>query len=133
VSANSRAKLAAQQTKLMRALSAQSGLQGFDTHGIEATSQSLRQKRERTLAHASPIIPCALGASFSELFEQYTKAHALPSASAITDVSLFLDYLVDRDLLPKLLWKQYFVSRGWKRYRTWCAIWRLLRDKRIQS
>ncbi len=122
--ANSRARLAAQQTALMEALTAQTTLIGFDSERLQITATSLQQKRMRTLEHAHPCIASALGSRFTELFTEYSEVHPIPAPGQTTDVLQFMDYLAKCDLLPAHQWKGYFMNYGWKHLRNW---WHLLR------
>ncbi|MBI2810189.1 MAG: hypothetical protein HYX67_05095 [Candidatus Melainabacteria bacterium] len=122
--ANSRAKLAAQQTALMAALTTQKSIAGFDAERMQITALSLQQKRLRTVEHAHPCLASALGLSFTELFNEYSEVYPIPAASETTDALQFMDYLAKCDLLPDHLWRGYFLNLGWKHQRNW---WYLLR------
>lgn len=125
---SSRAKLAAQQTALMEALTMQTPLAGFDAERLQVTSTCLQQKRLRTLEHANPCIVSALGSSFTELFNEYSEIYPIPSITQTTDVLQFMDYLAKCDLLPHHYWRGYFFSYGWKFKCNW---WHLLRRFRL--
>ncbi|CAN5608121.1 hypothetical protein BH10CYA1_BH10CYA1_12170 [soil metagenome] len=122
--ANWRAKLAAQQTALLEALTQQTPLAGFDTERLQVTALSLRQKRLRTVEHAHPCLASSLGLTLTELFNEYAEVHTLPAAGEVTDSLQFMDYLAKCDLLPNHLWRGYFLSFGWKHQRNW---WHLMR------
>ncbi len=124
MSANSRTKMSAQQTALMQVLTLQGTIPGFDQARLAATSLSLIQKRERTVAHANPFIASALGSSYSDLFSEYAKSHVIPSGGPASDTKKFIEHLAEHDLLPDHLWQEYFCRNGWKRHQNWCVILR---------
>ena len=120
---DSRARLAAEQSALLNALTQQTPLTGFDPERLQITAISLQQKRMRTVEHAHPCIAAALGADFTELFNSYSKVNAIPAAGPSTDALQFTEYLAHSDLLPESMWRGYFRTSGWKNHRTW---WQLL-------
>jgi hypothetical protein len=122
--ASARAKLAAQQTALMQALTTHTPLTGFDADRLQVTATSLQQKRLRTLEHANPCIAAALGSSLTELFNEYCEVHPIPTPDQPADVLQFMDYLAKCDLLPENHWRGYFLNYGWKFQCNW---WHLLR------
>jgi len=128
--AASRAKLAAQQSALMEALTRQTPLTGFDPERLQATAISLQQKRLRTVEHAHPCIASQLGPAFTELFNAYSKGHPLPAAGPSTDAWQFIAYLAQSDVLPDHMWRRYLLTSGWQSYRTW---WQLLRRLRRRA
>ena len=127
---DSRAKLAAQQSALMQALTSQTSLAGFDAQRLEATAISLQQKRMRSVEHSHPCIASALGSDFAELFAVYAQFQPIPAAGPSTDALQFTEYLAQRDLLPNRMWRGYFLTKGWQNRRTW---WQLLRRFKVKA
>ena len=120
---DARAKLAAQQSALLKALTKQTPLPGFDPERLKTTAISLQQKRMRTVEHAHPCLATALGPDFTELFNAYSKVQPIPTAGPSIDALQFTEYLAQSDFLPDQLWRGYFLTSGWKNHRTW---WQLL-------
>jgi hypothetical protein len=112
MSANARAKLAAQQAKLMQCLTEDTSLAGFDADRLHVTAVSLLQKRIRTVERIHPCLVSTLGTSFSHLFIEYARTHQIPTNGPV-------DFLAKTEKLPQSMWKAYFFSTGWRNPRTW--------------
>ncbi len=77
--AEPRARLAARQAALMKALAGTGSVPaGFDTDRLRVAAASLASKRQRQAAHAWPALARALGERFVPLFGAYAVAAPLP-------------------------------------------------------
>ncbi len=83
--ADPRARLAARQAELVRALYGGSPAQGLDQHRVRLTSNALARKRARAVARAWPALPRELGAQYAERFVAYARVTPPPDAGAFAD------------------------------------------------
>jgi hypothetical protein len=102
LSAEERARLAAQQTALVSALLAGGEVPGgFDSQRVRAAAEALARKRERSAARAWPELARDLGERFHELFAIYAAAMPLPARGGpLADGRLFAGWLARREELP---------------------------------
>lgn len=119
MSADSRAKLAARQVELMKSLTDDTAMAGFDADRLHVAAMSLQQKRMRTVERSHPCLASALGTTFAELFNEYARKHQIPAQGPTTDARQFIDYMAKAGKLPESMWKSYFFSSGWRKPQTW--------------
>jgi hypothetical protein len=99
-----RNRLAAMQAELMRALAGQ-GLPpaGADARRLRAAADSLRRKRQRSVARAWPGLARTLGARFGELFTVYAAKSSIPmEGGPLADGRSFAHFLAERGALPEV-------------------------------
>lgn len=99
------ARVADAQAVLVAALaSGEPSLPGFDATRLRALSELLRVKRRRGVAGSWPAVSRALGERFAPSFDEFAGCNPLRSSDAPMDDTLrFLEWLRDRDLLPREL------------------------------
>ena len=85
VPADPRARLAARQAELVRALYGGPPAQGLDPHRVRLTSNALARKRARAVARAWPALTRELGAQYAERFVAYARVTPPPDAGAFAD------------------------------------------------
>lgn len=102
LSAEARARFAAQQAALVEALVCGGEVpSGFDATRISAAAASLLRKRMRSVARAWPGLARALGSRFAELFSAYAARTPLPRAGGpLADGRAFARWLCARHELP---------------------------------
>jgi hypothetical protein len=95
LSIEARARLAAQQAELVRALAGQATAPvGFDADRVRAASAALAAKRRSSVARAWPALPSALGERFRERFDEYAEITPLPRhGGPLADGLAFLRWL----------------------------------------
>jgi len=105
----SRARLAAAQTALVRALLAgDAAPAGFDPERLRVEAAALLAKRRRTVERIRPDILDDLGARFTELFDNWATANPRRDGiSARADADEFAAWLAAHDHLPR--------RRRWRR------------------
>lgn len=102
-SAETRARLAAQQAALVAALMTQGEPPpGFDEVRLHAAANSLERKRARVAARAWPSLTPALGQRFDELFAVYARAVPAPRENGpLADGRAFASWLAAMGELPE--------------------------------
>jgi hypothetical protein len=103
LTAEARARLAAQQAALVTALMARGEPPaGFDAARLRAAAASLARKRARAAARAWPGLAQALGPRFGGLFAAYAEAVTLPhQGGPLADGRAFAGWLAARGELPE--------------------------------
>jgi hypothetical protein len=103
LSAEARARLAAQQAALVTALLAPGQVPaGFDPVRFRAAAASLAQKRAEAAVRAWPALARALGRRFGELFAAYAEVAPRPRVGGpLADGRAFTRWLVARGDLPE--------------------------------
>jgi hypothetical protein len=102
IAPEARARLAAQQAELMRALSGQAPApEGADAERFQAAANALARKRLRSVARAWPALAGALGNGFSEHFAAFAAQTAMPSEGGpLADGRAFAYFLARTGHLP---------------------------------
>ena len=95
MSTEARARLAARQAELVRALAGQRPTPtGFEGDRVQAAAAALAAKRRGAVARAWPHLPVALGEHFAAHFDAYALVTALPSVGGpLADGRAFLRWL----------------------------------------
>jgi hypothetical protein len=103
LSADARARLAAQQAALVTALMARGEPPAdFDAVRLRATAVALARKRARAAARAWPGVARTLGLRFGGLFAAYAEAATLPrQGGPLADGRAFARWLAARGELPE--------------------------------
>nr|WP_175482724.1 hypothetical protein [Actinokineospora iranica] len=106
--ADRRARLAARQADLLRALLADGPPPaGFDPAAVAVEAAALLAKRRRVVAHLAPDVAGDLGERFAPLFDEYARANPRRTGSrAREDAAAFERWLTDRGNLaePRRPW-----------------------------
>ncbi len=95
LSIEARARLAARQAELVRALAGhETAPVGFDTDRLRVTSAALAAKRRSGVARAWPALWSALGERYAERFDAYAQTAPLPRRGGpVADGRAFLRWL----------------------------------------
>jgi hypothetical protein len=88
-----RARLAARQAELIRALYGGPPAAGLDARMVALTSAALANKRARAVARAWPALARELGTDFADRFRAYALATAPPDGGALADGLAFSQVL----------------------------------------
>jgi hypothetical protein len=125
---DARAGLAAQQARLVAALTASAPPpEGFDAARVTATAAALRSRRRRSVARAWPALVTAVGAPFRELFDAYAHASPCPTGGPAADALAFVEHLARSGRLPQAARVELLVSRCRRGFPVRAAV---LRDPR---
>jgi hypothetical protein len=102
MSAETRARLAAQQADLVAALTGRGeGPAGFDSERLRVVASALTTKRLRAVGRAWPDLATELGDRFAEVFRRYAQTHPLPHLGGpLADGRAFARFLAANHELP---------------------------------
>jgi len=98
--AEPRARLAARQAELIRALYGGPPAKGLDARMVAITSASLADKRARAVARAWPALTRGLGTAFAERFAAYARLTPPPGGGGLADGLAFSRVLARERHLP---------------------------------
>jgi hypothetical protein len=95
-----RARLAARQAELIRALYGGPPVHGLDARMVAITSGALADKRARAVARASPALARGLDTDFADRFAAYARATPPPHGGGLADGLAFSGILAREKRLP---------------------------------
>jgi hypothetical protein len=116
VSDDARERLAADQARLVAALSGQAAApDGFDAGRVELAARTLVAKRMKSVARACPVLAASLGTRFAEEFSAFAATFPAPATAPADDGLAFASWLDDRNVLPTDAIPELMLARLWRR------------------
>jgi hypothetical protein len=114
LSGDARQRLAADQARLVAALSGQAAAPaGFDAGRVELAAYTLVAKRRKVLARACPRLVAALGDPFEATFDAFAKECAPHPKGPPADGLAFARWLDRRGELPPVAIPELIAMRLW--------------------
>jgi hypothetical protein len=117
MSDEARARLAARQVELIRALYGGPPVKGLDARMVALTSAALAQKRARAVASAWPALASELATDFAGRFVAYALATPPPDCGALADGLAFSQVLAREGHLPSDVRIEHIVATARVRLR----------------